>query len=74
MTADAYHLTSPDPEGDGAKRSMLMAVKDAGLEPEDVDYINAHGTSTDYNDKFETMAIKGAFGEHHTFALARPNP
>ncbi|KFZ40574.1 MULTISPECIES: beta-ketoacyl-ACP synthase II [Thermoactinomyces] len=64
MTADAYHLTSPDPEGDGAKRSMLMAVKDAGLEPEDVDYINAHGTSTDYNDKFETMAIKGAFGEH----------
>lgn len=64
MTADAYHLTSPDPEGDGAKRSMLMAVKDAGLEPEDVDYINAHGTSTDYNDKFETIAIKGAFGEH----------
>jgi 3-oxoacyl-[acyl-carrier-protein] synthase II len=64
MTADAYHLTSPDPDGDGAKRSMLMAVKDAGLEPEDVDYINAHGTSTDYNDKFETMAIKGAFGEH----------
>ena len=64
MTADAYHLTSPDPDGDGAKRSMLMAVKDAGLKPEDVDYINAHGTSTDYNDKFETMAIKGAFGEH----------
>lgn len=64
MTADAYHLTSPAPEGEGAKRSMELALKDAGLEPEDVDYINAHGTSTDYNDKFETMAIKGAFGEH----------
>lgn len=64
MTADAYHLTSPDPEGDGARRSMLMAVADAGLKPEDIDYINAHGTSTGYNDKFETLAIKSAFGEH----------
>ncbi|MFC7442417.1 beta-ketoacyl-ACP synthase II [Laceyella putida] len=64
MTADAYHITSPDPEGDGAKRSMLMAVADAGLNPNEIDYINAHGTSTDYNDKFETMAIKAAFGEH----------
>ena len=64
MTADAYHLTSPAPEGEGAKRSMQLALEDAGLEPEDIDYINAHGTSTDYNDKFETMAIKGAFGEH----------
>jgi 3-oxoacyl-[acyl-carrier-protein] synthase II len=64
MTGDAYHLTSPAPEGEGAKRSMMMAMRDAGLKPEDIDYINAHGTSTDLNDKFETMAIKGAFGEH----------
>jgi 3-oxoacyl-[acyl-carrier-protein] synthase II len=64
MTGDAYHLTSPAPEGEGAKRSMMMAMRDAGLKPEDIDYINAHGTSTDLNDKFETMAIKSAFGEH----------
>jgi 3-oxoacyl-[acyl-carrier-protein] synthase II len=63
MTADAYHLTSPDPEGEGAKRAMVMAMEDAGLKPEDIDYINAHGTSTEYNDKFETIAIKGALGE-----------
>lgn len=64
MTADAYHLTAPAPEGEGAARAMLRAIKDAGLEPTDVDYINAHGTSTELNDKFETMAIKRAFGEH----------
>ncbi|MGA8943551.1 MAG: beta-ketoacyl-ACP synthase II [Thermoactinomyces sp.] len=64
MTSDAYHLTSPAPEGEGAKRCMEMAMKDAGMKAEDFDYINAHGTSTDYNDKFETMAIKGAFKEH----------
>jgi 3-oxoacyl-[acyl-carrier-protein] synthase II len=64
MTSDAYHITSPAPNGEGAKRSMLRALKDAGLEPTAVDYINAHGTSTDLNDKFETMAIKHAFGEH----------
>lgn len=64
MTADAYHMTSPSPEGEGAKRSMLHAIADAGLAPEEIDYINAHGTSTEYNDKFETMAIKSAFGEH----------
>jgi 3-oxoacyl-[acyl-carrier-protein] synthase II len=64
MTSDAYHITSPAPNGEGAKRSMLRALKDAGLEPTAVDYINAHGTSTDLNDKFETMAIKDAFGEH----------
>jgi 3-oxoacyl-[acyl-carrier-protein] synthase II len=64
MTADAHHLTAPAPEGEGARRSMIRALKDANLEPTEVDYINAHGTSTDLNDKFETMAIKGAFGNH----------
>ncbi len=64
MTADAHHVTAPAPEGEGARRSMFRALKDAGLEPTAVNYINAHGTSTDLNDKFETMAIKGAFGEH----------
>jgi 3-oxoacyl-[acyl-carrier-protein] synthase II len=64
MTADAYHITAPAPGGEGAARSMVMAIKDAELKPEQVDYINAHGTSTDLNDKFETMAIKQVFGEY----------
>ncbi|GAB6933523.1 beta-ketoacyl-ACP synthase II [Calditerricola satsumensis] len=64
MSADAFHLTQPDPDGDGAKRSMLAAIRDAGIRPEEVDYINAHGTSTELNDKIETQAIKAAFGEH----------
>jgi 3-oxoacyl-[acyl-carrier-protein] synthase II len=64
MTGDAHHMTAPDPEGDGAARSMAAALHDAGLEPSAVDYINAHGTSTPYNDKFETLAIKRVFGEH----------
>lgn len=63
-TGDAYHLTAPAPEGEGAARAMKIAMKRANVKPEEVDYINAHGTSTDLNDKFETMAIKGAFGEH----------
>lgn len=63
-TGDAYHITAPSPEGEGGARAMKMAIKDAGLEPEDVDYINAHGTSTPYNDRFETAAIKSVFGEH----------
>ncbi len=64
MSGDAYHITAPSPEGEGAARSMKLALNDADLEPEDVDYINAHGTSTSLNDKFETMAIKAVFGEY----------
>jgi 3-oxoacyl-[acyl-carrier-protein] synthase II len=62
-SADAHHLTAPAPGGEGAARSMKMALDYAGIKPEEVDYINAHGTSTPLNDKFETMAIKSAFGE-----------
>jgi len=63
-SADAYHITMPDPAGDGAIRSMTRCLKDAGIQPDEVDYVNAHGTSTPYNDKFETIAIKRVFGEH----------
>ncbi|KOP81728.1 beta-ketoacyl-ACP synthase II [Cytobacillus solani] len=63
-TGDAYHITAPAPAGEGGARAMKMAIDDAGLKPEEIDYINAHGTSTDYNDKFETLAIKEVFGEH----------
>jgi 3-oxoacyl-[acyl-carrier-protein] synthase II len=64
MTSDAYHVAAPDPEGDGAIRVMRRAIEDAGVRPEDVQYINAHGTSTPFNDKIETLAIKKVFGEH----------
>jgi 3-oxoacyl-[acyl-carrier-protein] synthase II len=64
MTGDAHHMTAPDPEGDGAARAMAAALRDAALQPPEVGYINAHGTSTPYNDKFETIAIKRVFGEH----------
>jgi 3-oxoacyl-[acyl-carrier-protein] synthase II len=64
MTCDAYHITAPDPEGDGAARAMVCALKDARINPEEVDYINAHGTSTKLNDRLETMSMKKAFGAY----------
>jgi len=63
-SGDAYHMTAPAPEGEGAARAIENAIRDAGIRPEDIDYINAHGTSTKFNDLFETMAIKRVFGEH----------
>jgi len=63
-TADAYHITAPSPEGEGNARAMRMALAEAGLEPADIDYINAHGTSTQPNDREETAAIKQVFGDH----------
>lgn len=63
-TNDAYHITSPDPDGEGAAQAMRLAMQESGLTPEDIGYINAHGTSTPLNDKFETAAIKKALGEH----------
>ena len=63
-TADAYHITSPSPEGEGNARAMRMALAEAGLKPSDIDYLNAHGTSTQPNDREETAAIKQVFGEH----------
>lgn len=63
-SCDAYHMTAPDPDGAGGAAAMAGAIADAGIRPEDVDYINAHGTSTPLNDKCETMAIKSVFGEH----------
>lgn len=62
-TCDAYHITSPAEDGDGAARAMLLAIEEAGISPSEVDYINAHGTSTHHNDLFETRAIKKAFGK-----------
>jgi 3-oxoacyl-[acyl-carrier-protein] synthase II len=64
MSADAYHITAPSEDGDGAFRVMRAAIENAGIGPEQVDYINAHGTSTPQGDKLETVAIKRCFGEH----------
>ncbi|MDP2790167.1 MAG: beta-ketoacyl-ACP synthase II [Rectinemataceae bacterium] len=64
QTCDAHHVTAPDPEGKGVARSILLALADAGLKPEDIDYVSAHGTATPLNDPIETKAIKTAFGEH----------
>lgn len=63
-TCDAYHMTSPDPSSEGQSNSMLYAIEDAGIQPEEIGYINAHGTSTKYNDRFETQAIKNIFKEY----------
>jgi 3-oxoacyl-[acyl-carrier-protein] synthase II len=71
MSGDAYHVSAPQSDGDGAARSMLRAIRDAGVRPQDVDYINAHGTSTPWNDKIETLAIKRVFGDHaHRLAVS----
>ncbi|MBM3268614.1 MAG: beta-ketoacyl-ACP synthase II [Candidatus Sericytochromatia bacterium] len=64
LSGDAFHMTAPAPEAEGAQRAMRMALADAGMEPTDIDYINAHGTSTDLNDKLETQAVKKVFGDH----------
>ena len=64
-TCDAYHMTSPAVDGEGAARSMKLAIEDAGIKPEDIGYINAHGTSTEYNDKFEALAVKKVFGDNY---------
>jgi 3-oxoacyl-[acyl-carrier-protein] synthase II len=69
LSSDAYHYTRPDPEADGPARAMVLAIEDAGLGPEDVDYINAHGTSTVSNDRIETLAIKKTFRKH-AYSLA----
>lgn len=70
-TGDAYHITAPAPGGEGGVRCMKMALNDAGLAPEEIDYINAHGTSTEYNDKYETMAVKEVFGKQaHKLAVS----
>ncbi len=64
LSGDAYHMTTPAPNGEGAARCMKMAIRDAGIAPTDMGYINAHGTSTKYNDEYETMAIKAVFGDY----------
>jgi 3-oxoacyl-[acyl-carrier-protein] synthase II len=64
LSGDAYHMTAPSEDGDGGRRVMDMAIRKAGIRPDEVDYINAHGTSTPYNDKLETLAIKRTFGDH----------
>lgn len=64
MSGDAFHVTAPEPEGNGAARAMRQAIRDAEITPDMIDYINAHGTSTDMNDKIETLAVKKTFGEH----------
>ena len=73
-TGDAYHITAPAPEGEGGARAMKMAINDGGTPPEEIDYVNAHGTSTVYNDKFETAAMKEVLVTMLiSFQLVRPN-
>ena len=70
-SGDAYHLSHPAPDGEGAVRAMQMALRSAQLEPEAVDYLNAHGTSTQLNDKYESAAVKQVYGEYaHTVAIS----
>jgi 3-oxoacyl-[acyl-carrier-protein] synthase II len=70
-TSDAYHITAPAPNGEGGARAMAIAIKDAGIEPTEIGYINAHGTSTEMNDKLETLGIKKVLGEHaHKVAIS----
>ena len=70
-TADAYHITMPDELGSGAGKAMELAIRSAGLEPSEIDYVNAHGTSTPANDRLETLAIKAVFGDHaHTMPVS----
>ena len=64
MSRDAFHITAPDETSSGPRRVMQKAIKDAGITPEQIGYINAHGTSTPYNDKYDTMAIKQVFGDY----------
>ncbi|MFN7977029.1 MAG: beta-ketoacyl-ACP synthase II [Vicinamibacterales bacterium] len=71
MSGDAYHITAPSEDGDGAVRVMTRALKKAGVQPSDIDYVNAHGTSTPFNDKLETLALRRTFGEHaHKLAIS----
>jgi len=71
LSGDAFHITAPSEDGDGGRRAMAMAVRKAGIRPDEVDYINAHGTSTPFNDKLETLAIKRCFGDHaHKLAVS----
>ncbi|MGL6174447.1 MAG: beta-ketoacyl-ACP synthase II [Cellulosilyticaceae bacterium] len=69
-TGDAYHITSPSPDGEGAARAMQLAIDEAGITADQIGYINAHGTSTSYNDKFETLAVKKVFGEETKVAVS----
>src|SRR3972149_8240712 len=71
MSGAASHTPQPDPDADGASRSIRNALHDAGMQPSEIDYINAHGTSTPYNDRTETLAIKKVFGDHaHRLAVS----
>ncbi|NLZ46508.1 MAG: beta-ketoacyl-ACP synthase II [Clostridiales bacterium] len=69
-TGDAYHMTSPDPKGEGSAKAIELAIEEAGVKPEEIDYINSHGTSTGLNDKYETLAIKNALGEENAKNIA----